>query len=264
MSEEEIIWEVKRDSINKLVQSGKRIDGRAFDEQRPITITNNFIENAEGSTLVKIGNTAVLAGIKMDVMEPFPDTPEEGVLMTNAELVPMADPTYYAGPPTEDSIEFARVVDRGVRESKMIDVSKLCISPGEKVWAVMIDMHVLDYDGNLFDAGSLAAVNALWNARIPRYEEDKIVRGEWEDYLPLNDKPISNTFVKIAGKNLLDPLIDEERVMDARITMAVTEKDALCAAQKSGTGFYTKQDLDEMLDLSIAKSKQTRKLIKRE
>ncbi|NYZ79747.1 RNA-binding protein, partial [Candidatus Micrarchaeota archaeon] len=115
------MWEVKKDSVDKLIAAGKRLDGRAFDEYRPISLENAYVNKAEGSTLVHLGNTKILAGIKMDVMTPYPDTPDEGVLSTNVELGPICDPMFYSGPPTPDSIELARVVDRGVRESKMID-----------------------------------------------------------------------------------------------------------------------------------------------
>ena len=238
---------------------------------RKIEIINNYVPKAEGSCLVKMGKTQVLAGVKMEVSKPFPDTPEDGTMMINGELVPIAFTQFFAGPPSEDSIEMARVIDRGIRESKSLDTSKLCIVPGKWVWSVMVDIHVLDYDGNLFDAGNLAVINALWNTKIPKIEEvnancdePKIISGEHGDYLPMRDKPISTTFARIGSKNIVDPSLDEEKVLDGRMTMAITEKDCLCAAQKSAPGFYTKKDLDEMLDVAIAKSKENRKFVKRE
>ena len=70
---------IKRDYITKLATQGKRIDGRAFDHYRKIEIETKVVNKAEGSARVKIGNTQVLCGIKMDIGEPFPDTPETGV-----------------------------------------------------------------------------------------------------------------------------------------------------------------------------------------
>ncbi|HEC95126.1 MAG TPA: exosome complex protein Rrp42, partial [Thermoplasmatales archaeon] len=162
-----LISSLKKDYLNKLAQQNKRIDGRAFNEYRKITIEAGLVRKAEGSARVKIGNTQVLTGVKLDVGEPYPDSPESGVLTTSAELIPLASPDFEAGPPREDAIELARVVDRGVRESEVIDLEKLCIEPGEKVWIVFVDIHVLDYDGNLFDASSLAALAALATARVP-------------------------------------------------------------------------------------------------
>ena len=84
-------------------------------------------------------------------------------MSTAAEFVPLASPDFESGPPREDAIELARVVDRGVRESQVIQLEKLCITPGEKVWLVFIDIHILDYDGNLFDAASLACSCCIIN-----------------------------------------------------------------------------------------------------
>ena len=128
--------------VRKLIEEGMRIDERKFEQFREIKIETNVIKKAEGSARVLLGNTHVLVGVKMSVNVPFPDTPDEGVLIVNAELVPVASPTFDPGPPDEDSIELARVVDRGIRESKCIDLEKLCIEKGKKAWNVNIDIHV--------------------------------------------------------------------------------------------------------------------------
>ena len=141
----------------------------------------------------RIGNTDVLVGVKMEVGQPFADTPDKGVLTTNAELIPMASPTFESGPPDENAIELARVVDRGIRESEMIDLQKLCIKKGEEVWINFVDIYVLDYDGNLFDACFLGAMAALKSAVVPAAENEK-----GEDYpMPIKRIPISCTAVKI-------------------------------------------------------------------
>jgi exosome complex component RRP42 len=162
-----VMSEIKRDHIHKLLATGKRVDGRAWDEFRPISIQINYAENAEGSARVKLGNTDVLVGVKMTVGQPFADTPDKGVLTTNAELIPLASPTFESGPPDEDSVELARVCDRGIRESQMIDLESLCIVPGKEVWILFTDIYVLDYDGNLFDAAFLGAVAALSSTIVP-------------------------------------------------------------------------------------------------
>lgn len=158
---------IKRDYLSKLAEQGKRADGRTFNEFRKIEIETGLISKAEGSARVKIGNTQVVAGIKILIGTPYPDTPDSGVMTTAAELIPMASPDFEAGPPREKAIELARVVDRGIRESKIIEVDKLCLEPGEAIWMVFIDIHIIDFDGNLFDASSLAALAALHNAVIP-------------------------------------------------------------------------------------------------
>ena len=156
---------IKRDYYYNLVKNGKRADGRKFDEFRNIEIETGLISKAEGSARVKIGKTQVVAGIKMDIGEPYSDSPEKGVMMTAAELIPLASPDFEAGPPRENAIELARVVDRGIRESEVIGLDKLCIEPGDIIWLVFIDIHIIDFDGNLFDAAVLGAISGT-NFRV--------------------------------------------------------------------------------------------------
>ena len=153
----DVISEIKRDHIMNLLAKGTRTDGRSPTDIRKIEIVTDCIESADGSARVKLGNTEVIAGIKIIPGSPFPDTPRSGVLTTGAELIPMAHQSFESGPPGEDAIELARVVDRGIRESGMVDVEKLCIVPGEEVWMCFVDIYALDYDGNLFDAHNLHA-----------------------------------------------------------------------------------------------------------
>jgi len=117
----DVIAEIKRDYIYELAKRSERADGRALDEYRPIQVEVGLIGKAEGSARVKIGNTQVLVGVKVQPGEPFPDSPDTGVIITNVELVPLASPSFEPGPPDENAIELARVVDRGVRESGAID-----------------------------------------------------------------------------------------------------------------------------------------------
>jgi len=246
---------IKRDYIYKLAEQGKRVDGRNFDEYRKIEIETGVVSKAEGSARVKIGNTQVMAGIKMDVGEPYSDSPDSGVMTTAAELIPLASPDFEAGPPREDAIELARVVDRGVRESEVIELDKLCIEPGEKVWIVFIDLHILDYDGNLFDAASLACLAALSTAKVPA---ERFELGE--DYpLPLKEPPISCTSVKFNNVVVVDPVLDEEEIADARLTVATDTNGDLRAMQKGLNGSFTREEIQKIIKASIDNGREIRK-----
>jgi exosome complex component RRP42 len=259
---EEIVADIKKDYIASLLEQGKRQDGRAFDEYREIKVEKGVSNKAEGSALVKIGSTQVMVGVKLAIGEPFPDMPSSGVLTTNAELIPLASPSFEKGPPDEDTIEIARVVDRGIRESECIDLEKLCIVEGEKVWIVFVDIHVLDYDGNLFDASSLGSIAALLDTRLPKLEDDRVIYGEkTKKKLPIVDKPVETTHVKIGKNIILDPCLDEELVMDSRLTVATTKKGEICAMQKGGSGTFTQDEILEIISRSIEKGKELRKFL---
>lgn len=250
--------------VRKLIEENSRIDERKFDEFRPISIETGVIKNAEGSASVKIGNSHVLVGVKMSVGTPFADVPDEGVLVVNTELSPVASPDFEPGPPREDSIEISRVTDRGIRESKCIELDKLCIESGEKVWVVNVDIYSLDYDGNLIDAASLGAIAALMTTEIPKYdaENDKIIYEEKTGKLPLCDMPIAITVAKINGSLLIDTNLEEEENLDARITITTNKDGNICSIQKGGDGYLTSEEVLKAADLSILKGKELRKLIK--
>jgi exosome complex component RRP42 len=249
--------DIKRDHIHKLLSKGKRVDGRTWDEFRQVSIETKYVESAEGSARVRLGNTDVLVGIKMQTGTPFEDTPDKGVLATNAELIPLASPTFEAGPPDEDSIELARVVDRGIRESEMIDLSALCITPKEEVWLCFVDVYVLDYDGNLFDAAFLGAVAALKSVIVPAAIYDK-----GENFpLPIRSTPISCTSVQIENSILFDPTLDEDKVAEARLTVTTDENGDLRAMQKGLEGSLTLEQVRKIIETSQRLSKDLRKLV---
>ena len=290
-----VIPVLKKEYVTKLAEEGKRVDGRAFDEFRQISIETHCVNKAEGSALVKIGNTQVIVGIKMDLGEPFPDTPDCGVLSTAAELIPLASPDFEAGPPQRDAIELARVVDRGVRESEVVDIHKLVITPGEKVWIVFIDIHILDYDGNLFDAASLGALAALLTTKMPilrmmesgalekkdleawynrtHIEEireiyshpdiDEIVakkkKGIVKDIrLPMTEPPISCTAVKISNFVFFDPSLDEDELADARLTVATDNHGDIRAMQKGLAGSFSKEEVQGVIQGALENGRRIR------
>ena len=259
----ELVPELKIDYIAGLLEKGKREDGRGFDDYREIKIETNMYTKADGSARVSLGKTQVSAGIKLILGEPYSDSPNTGVMTTNAELRPVASPTFELGPPREDTIELARVVDRGIRESGASELEKLCVKEGEQVWIVFIDAHILDYHGNLFDAVSLAAMAALLNTQVPKIEDDKVIYEEKTGPLPMTDTPISTTFAKVNDSIFVDPSLSEEQVLDARLTVETTEKGDLCAMQKGGSGTFTSQEIIDTINRGREKAKELRKLIKK-
>ena len=263
-----IISEIEKSHIVSLTKKNLRIDGRAFNEFRPIEIETDLIVKAEGSGYVKLGDTHILAGVKAITGEPYPDMPNEGVITVNAELIPLASPYFESGPPGEESIEVARVVDRGIRHSEIVDRTKLCIIPGKQVWIIFVDLYVLAYDGNMFDCGELAAVSALLTTKIPNIEikDDKIVaigdkynKENW-NYLPIQNIPTSITIGKVANKLFLDPNENEERVIDARLTITIDERDNIVSLQKGAEGYFKPDEIQQAVDMAMEKVKDIRKL----
>jgi exosome complex component RRP42 len=245
-----------------LLVNDKRIDGRAMDEYRKISIKRGIIHNAEGSAVCTMGSTKIIAGVKMETGTPFADTLDEGNLVVNAEFTPLSSPDFEAGPPGEDATELARIVDRGIRESETVDFKKLCIAPGEKVWMMNVDIHIINHDGDLIDCAFLAAMAALADTKIPKYVDEKIVRGDYQSKLELLHAPVEVTVCKVAEKFLLDPDKAEEDAVEVKLTIAVREDDNICALQKQGAKDVSIDDIKRMVETAIAKSKELRKLLK--
>ena len=249
-----------KEHLMKCLNKNTRSDGRKLAEYRPVVIKYGFSKSAEGSANVRIGDTEVLVGVKLGIEKPYSDTPDRGNLMVNAELRPLSNPKFEPGPPGDQAVELARVVDRGIREAKAIDVKKLCIKKGELVWGVMIDICTLNDAGNLFDAAALGAIAALKSARFPKRVENVVEYGELTDeVLPIVSEPVAITVIKIGDKFLVDPLPEEETLTEARLTVAVTRNGEICALQKGGSAPLSVEDIGMMVDLALEKAPELRK-----
>ena len=261
MGKKEIISALEKNYLSNLLEKDKRVDGRDFWECRPIQVVPNVIKKAEGSAMVKWGETVVLAGVKVQLGSPFPDTPNSGVITVNAELSPISSPTRESGPPGPEAIELARVVDRGIRESKILPMKdpKLCVIPGKKVWIVFVDIYILDDGGNLIDASALAAMAALANTRLKKVVidddlEDVTLLEETEP-LPRNGSVVSISFAKISGKLLYDPNLVEDRGTEARFSVAMTDQGLICSMQKGNSGTFTEDEIFKIFDKGASLTK---------
>jgi exosome complex component RRP42 len=256
---EEVTAEILTTHILDLAAEGKRLDGRGPDEYRQVSIEPGFVATADGSALVRIGTTAVVSGIKLEPGKPFPDTPNAGVLTTNAELIPLSNAIFEPGPPQPGAIEVSRVVDRAIRAAETIDLTRLCVTPGEKTWVCYVDIHVLDHSGNLIDAALLAALAALSHATVPakRFE---IAEADYP--LAVNHFPVECTFVRLGDTIVVDPTFDEERAAQGRITVATDEVGRVVAMQKGLVGAFSPDDVKEVVRRAFRHGERLRALAK--
>jgi len=239
---------IERMSILSYLEKNKRLDGRSLLEMRELRLVPNYIEKAEGSCFVSLGKTKIIAGIKVSIGSPYPDTPNQGAFIVNMETMPIASPSFELGPPSEPGIETARVVDRGIRSAEFIDLESLCIEPGKSVYLLFIDLYPIDDNGNLVDAAFYSAIGALLTARLPKVEieEEKpvLIRDETVPLkVRMENLPIQLTYGKILNKIILDPTNQEELLIDYKITMAIARGN-IVGIQKSGKGAA---DIDDII-----------------
>ena len=255
---DETISDIRKDYLSNLIKSGKRLDKRPFDKFRDIHIKTNVISKAEGSARVRIGKTQVAVGVKIQPGEPFADSPDKGVQIVNAELIPLASPAFESGPPNENSIELARLVDRGIRQSKALGLEKLCIEEGKLVWIIFIDIHVLNDSGNLLDASALGAVAALLTTKLPNEEFGQGV----DEMLPLNDLPILVSIVEFEGELLVDPGLLEEQLSSTKLTFIFNQDGSICGSQKGNIGTLTEDKIIQAMEMASEKAIELRELLR--
>ena len=265
MTTTSIIDKLKRTKILDLLKEGKRIDGRTLDEHRPLVIDTGVIPHANGSARARLGDTEIVSGIKVQPDRPFPDMGDKGIFICTAEILPLAHPSAETGPPQPDVIELARVVDRGIRESGMIDLSQMVLEKDKSVIGLFADNVVTDHDGNLFDTCSYAAVSAIITSKIPKWEmkDDKPVLIEnQESDTPITTIPVSVTMGRIDDFIIADPNIDEWECLDARITITTNSDGNIVALQKGGNNGFTLDQIVKCSEISISSGSKIREIIK--
>lgn len=252
-----LVPQLLRSHLRELADNDQRLDSRDQFEGRDVEIEVGILANAEGSARVRMGDTIVLAGVKFQTMTPYPDRPNEGGLMCMAEVRPVSGRQHEAGPPSAESIELSRVVDRGIRESGCIDTSDLCIIPGEKAWQVILDLFAVSDDGNLFDAFALAGITALRNATIP---QEKFELGE-DRPLVVSKTPIMCSYQRVGGRFIFDANGREELGGDERIHITLGDDNHVHSLQKGLKGAFTAAEFKELMDEARKKGDELRNMV---
>ncbi|KAI0492424.1 hypothetical protein KFK09_026696 [Dendrobium nobile] len=228
--------------IETALSKNIRVDGRSPVDYRQLTIK---FGREDGSSEVQLGETHVIGLVSGQIVQPYRDRPNEGTLAIFTEFSPMADPAFEPGRPGEFAIELGRLIDRGLRESRAVDMESLCIVAGKSVWAIRVDLHILDNGGNLIDTANIAALAALLTYRKPECTlggengQDVVVHDpEVREPLPLiiHHMPVAVTFAFFneGDAMVIDPTHKEEAIMGGRMTATLNSNGDVCAVQKAG------------------------------
>ncbi|RDX95847.1 putative serine/threonine-protein kinase, partial [Mucuna pruriens] len=241
--------------------SDLRVDGRRPSDYRKLSIK---LGKEDGSAEVHLGQTHVMTFVTAQLVRPYRDRPNEGSLSIFTEFSPMADPSFEPGRPTESAVELGRIVDRGLRESRAVDTESLCVLSGKLVWAIRVDIHILDNAGNLVDAANIAALASLLTFRRPECslagedgQEVVVHPPEQRDPIPLiiHHLPIAVTFGFFSNENLvIDPTHHEECVMTGRMTATLNSNGDVCAIQKAGGEGISRTLIMRCFELAHAKA----------
>ncbi|KAK9398900.1 exosome complex component RRP45 [Crotalus adamanteus] len=223
----------------RAIEERKRLDGRQCYDYRNLRISFGV---DYGCCIVELGKTRVLGQVSCELVSPKPNRATEGILFFNLELSPMASPAFEPGRQSELLVKLNRLLERCLRNSKCVDTESLCVVAGEKVWQIRVDLHLLNHNGNIIDAASIAAIVALCHFRRPdvsvQGEEVTLYTPEERDPVPLSihHMPIcvSFAFFQQGTYLLVDPSEQEERVMDGLLVIAMNKHREICTIQSSG------------------------------
>lgn len=145
--------------------NGIRADSRKFDEFRSIAIQRDIIANADGSALIRHGNSSILVAIKAELCEPTTKNPGRGFISVNLDCTSGLDDVY--SNLKQDMCLAVRILQDVVQSGELLDLTSLCIVEGKLVWILHCDLLCLDYGGNILDTAVMGLVAALASLRLP-------------------------------------------------------------------------------------------------
>lgn len=166
-----------------------------------------------------------MAASSKRIVSPQKNKPADGFYKFNIDFKHLQHETDNMDSLQQARIEIVRQLEKVFITSRAIDTTSLCITRGKLVWSINIEISLINYDGNLFDAAFLAALQCLKTLKLPQ------VRGKEESVKILTDKPwkginvhhmpipITFYFIKDEEHVLLDPNIKEEKVCTSRNTI---------------------------------------------
>ncbi|KDP26052.1 hypothetical protein JCGZ_21085 [Jatropha curcas] len=229
-----------------------RPDARPLGSARDTTLALGAVASADGSALAKIGSTTMLAAIKMEVMTPSTDSPDEGCIAIDFHMPPICSPLVRPGRPAEAAPVVAKQLSDTILSSGMINLKELSLVSGKAAWMAYLDIYCLDADGALFDAALFSVVAAFSHLQIPIVslnddgkivvlsEEDEIGRSEKKPVnqekrkLTLSSLPFSLTFILHKNYILADPTAEEESIMETLVTVVLDSSARLVSFYKPG------------------------------
>ena len=228
-----------------------RIDGRAPDQLRPVTITPRFIKHAEGSALIEVGDTKVVCTVSVEDRVPqFLKGGGEGWITAEYGMLPRSTTTRSQreaakGKPSGRTHEIQRLSGRSLRA--VIDLKAL----GERT--LWIDCDVIQADGGTRTASITGAFVALVDAL--RHMQKSRVFTE----LPLLDFVAATSVGKVGNEVLLD--LNYEEDSKAEVDMNIVKTGAGRFVEIQGTAEEGSFSAEELQELMAVAEKGTQQLI---
>lgn len=216
-----------------------RIDGRANDRIRKVTITRNYIKYAEGSCLIELGDTRVICTASVDeTVPPFLRGTGTGWVTAEYGMLPRSCQTrIQRGRDSGRTYEIQRLVGRSLRA--VVEMKEL----GERT--LWVDCDVLQGDGGTRTASITGSFIALVDALNKLKKNGLIAK------LPIKDFVAATSVGIISGVPLLDLTYEEDSKAEVDMNVVMTGKGEFIEVQGTAEGKpFTKDKMDILLSLA--------------
>jgi ribonuclease PH len=227
----------------------KRVDGRAYNELRPVRIVTGVQKFAEGSAMIELGKTRVLCAATVENrVPPFLRDSGSGWITAEYAMLPRATVTRTrresaASGPRGRSQEIQRFIGRSLRA--VADLSKL----GERT--IVLDCDVLQADGGTRTAAVSGAYVALYLAL------EKLFSMGMLSAIPLKSQVAATSAGIVHGYNLLDLCYDEDYRAAVDFNVVMTGQGEFVEVQGTAEGKpFSRQAIDDLLGLAEQGIKQ--------
>jgi ribonuclease PH len=218
---------------------------RRADEIRPIRIERNFTRHAEGSVLIRMGDTHVLCTASIEEsVPPFLRGKGQGWVTAEYGMLPRSTHTRSSreaakGKQTGRTQEIQRLIGRSLRA--VVDLKAL----GER--QITLDCDVLQADGGTRCASITGAWIALWDAC------DKLVASGKLTENPIRDHVAAISVGIYKGTPVLDLDYPEDSDCDTDMNVIMTGSGGIVELQGTAEGEpFTREQLEQLTDLATA------------
>ncbi|KAH8364968.1 hypothetical protein KR200_007810, partial [Drosophila serrata] len=225
--------------VHAASKQNQRYDKRRCNEWRDVELTygGNW-----GVVAVTLMDTKVLAQVSCDIGPPSAARPNEGKLQLNVSIGGVAFLDEAQSTYEQRNLTLNSQLERIFCISRCLDLESLCVAAEKHVWWIRVDINVLNHDGSLHDACSIATLAALMHFRRPdvTYTDDelRIYTEKERELIPLLflHYPVSVTYsiCKSSPQPLVDPTLMEENAADSVIVLSFNSYQELCTLNLGG------------------------------
>ena len=222
-----------------------RFDGRRPDQLRSLEIIPHYQKHAEGSALIKLGDTWVLCAASVEEgVPPWMRGKGTGWLTAEYAMLPRSTHTRSKRDPGGRGKEIQRLIGRSLRAA--VDLAQL----GERTIAV--DCDVLCADGGT----RVSSITGAWIALALAI--DKLVKdGKLANHAALKPPVAAVSVGVVNGEVVLDLPYEEDSKADVDMNVVGTEDGTLIEVQGTAEhGTFDRKQLDAMIDLATIGIKQ--------